>query len=984
MKFLPVLLMLCLSVPLAAYDNDKRDTAGAGLIAGGPHRTINELALGQWLKTCTDSTVKRYQLLDDYQMLGPTVVAPGMELATTEDRRGNLRWWVSEGGYDADEPELYASFRHFYDPRSLDGVPHLTDHLETLNFVYRVFIFGTKTGRVVGVVLGNDFNPRVNARDWAISGERNNGWDDNAYCWNRGRDYLAAAFAATDAQQKQRLFTQAWRALGETMHLMGDMTCVPHVRNTSHPGKAIGYKFIGNTDPNLGYLRNDPYELYCTEDVIRRFAGSSLDPLAKGAVDGAADIRALFHQVSLYTQEHFFSANTIGGSFVKNKGKPNQREIRLRPANGKGSYPFPVLKACDYSDRTGLFSTIINGKRVRMGVESWMSSMGWGDPEIQGPEVSRACVLDQADILVPVALYANAKLVDWFVPRLELQIAQIDPGAKTLAATLTHRPYGAYTAPLVYTASLGQEYRLWVNGALQPHGAFALTLAKNAVSGTLPGAALKKGDKVVLGVGIGGLLVKSPEYEISGTNGAAGAGGWVLDGTVATPMHRVEDDPRNFQHTEYDAVVNNGGGSTRYHRVFTGVNKFDYTHQYTHSWTVPPNRLTPGEALTLTVAAADNGSKGTGDATFYHDRWGETMMHCALVTPRAVVERMKQQGRQVLDTTCINIGDTAAKAWADLERPTEGKSQDQQTKTITIPGREFGQELELVISFSIKCNNVDGSMLYYYRWDGPAPPPVDPGDIGCVAAGTQVTREDGTRAAIESLRPGDRIAAFDQQRQAPGTATILQLLVHAAGPYAVQRLSLQDGQTLLVTGNHPVYTTAGEWVPVERLQPGAGVYFYDPQTGALRTTTVLSIVRDQGVRDTVYNLRTSLGDYYANDLLVHNKCLAAGSLVDTPAGPCPVERLRVGQLVYGRQNGRRVITPVTHLYLKATVLPALPGVRLTPRVTATVNHRVWDGARFLPAGARVRERVSIAGPVYDLQTAVGAYYADGLLMTADE
>jgi len=974
------LLLLCLlALPALAYDNDGRDANGNGLIKGGPHRTINELAVQRWLQECPDTLVKRYQALDDYSMLGPTVVEPGLEIVTTEDRAGNLRWWVAEGGYDADEPELYNSFRHFYDPRSLDGVPYLTDHLSTLDYVYRAFIFTSKVGHVVGFVAGHTVNPQVNARDWALTGEKNNGWGPNDYCWDKGREYMKAAFAETDAAKKQKLFAQAWRALGETMHLIGDMTCVPHVRNDSHPGKAIGYKGIGNTDPNIGYLKNDPYELMTTEPVIREQRNAALDPQAKSTVDEAEDPKTLFYNVAMYTQEHFFSADTIGGSYTKDRGTPAQHVVKVTPANGKKTYPFPVLKACDFDEKTGYFTREINGKPIKLCHEDWMSSIGWGDPQKNGPQISRECVVEQASVLIPLAIYANMKLVDWYVPRLELAITNIDPTTKAVTATLTHKTYGAHTTALSYTQSYGQVYRLWVNGAQQPHAAFTFNTVNNNLTGTLNLPNLKKGDKVTIGLGVGGLLVKSTDY-IMGEGAKPGDGCWVLDAVVTDPHHSESKDKLALD--TRDSTVGEGGGSTRYHHVFTGINKFDYTIAYTHGWTTPPRSLTPGKELTLTVSVAENGCVATGDEQFWHDRWGDTNGAAILQISREIIERAKKNGYPVSDYRTHALGDAKASAWYDSYRPKEGVSRANKAFTFEIPTHSENNQ-ELAIMFNIDCNNVGGGIVFYYKWNGPAIPEI-PYTGGCVALGTQVTLADGSHRPIEQIKPGDRIAAFDQTTGLPAPATVERLLIHTDGPFATQHLQLQSGQTLQVTGNHPIFTTRGAWTPVAQLTPGAGVYVYDPATRQVQPTTVLAIIRDWGTLGTVYNLKTSLGDYYANDVLIHNKCLAAGSLIDTPHGPCPVERLRVGQQIYGCIKGQRVRTTVTHLYAKSTIRATLPGKRLTPHVAATVNHRIWHDGAFHATGELPYPAVAIRGAVYDVQTRAGNYYADGLLMTASE
>lgn len=519
MKYLLVILLLCCTLATQAYDNDSRDTAGNNLFKGGPHRTINDLALIRWSDSRTDPLLKRYQLTTDTELQGPTIIDSGLEQVTTADRAGTFRWWLDEGGFTADEPELYNSFRHFYDPKSLGGVSYLTDHLDELNYVYRALIFTSKLGHAVGAIAGTDVNPRVNARDWAISGEANNGFGANQYCWNKGIAYMKAAFVETNGKQKQRLFAQAWRSLGETMHLIGDMSCVPHVRNDSHPGKAIGCTYFGNNDPNQGYLKNDPYELLCNETLVRASAGGSVDPAAKDLIDGAKTLPEIFDAVATYTQEHFFSADTIAGTYVKNPGTPTQQEVTVTSANGRHAYPFPVLRSCTFDKATGYLVKTVNGRPVRMCHELWMSSIGWGDPAKQGPQVTVDCVKDQAAILVPVAIYANARLLDLFMPRVDVQITGVDAQANTLAGTITHQPGGFYPDKLVYTQGQGQRFKVWVNGTeLDPERYLLEIKGAGEITGELNTITLKEKDRVVIGVDVGGILIKSPEYTVVKTN----------------------------------------------------------------------------------------------------------------------------------------------------------------------------------------------------------------------------------------------------------------------------------------------------------------------------------------------------------------------------------------------------------------------------------------------------------------------------------
>ena len=175
---------------------------------------------------------------------------------------------MKEGGYSADEPELYASFRHFYDPIAEEQrrPAYLTDHIEELNSYFQVF---------AGGMTINFVNPKVDARDWAINGTNHEGLGENEYSWNQGVKYIQKAFSSQNPVEKSKLFAQGWRALGETMHLLADMTVPAHVRNDSHPALATPFvnpastqPLVGIGDPNTGFLKGDPYEIFAQQGMI--------------------------------------------------------------------------------------------------------------------------------------------------------------------------------------------------------------------------------------------------------------------------------------------------------------------------------------------------------------------------------------------------------------------------------------------------------------------------------------------------------------------------------------------------------------------------------------------------------------------------------------------------------------------------------------------------------------------------------------------
>lgn len=263
------------------------------------------------------------------------------------------------------------------------------------------------------------------------------------------------------------------------------------------------------------------------------------------------------------------------------------------------------------------------------------------------------------------------------------------------------------------------------------------------------------------------------------------------------------------------------------------------------------------------------------------------------------------------------------------------------------------------------CRGYEGLQVYYG---------------GCVGAGTRVALAGGGVRRIEEVREGDRVLSVDPASKRVRPAIVKKVLVHAGRSYTLNTLRLTSGQELQVTGNHPVLTSAEQWLPVDALEPGAEVYAFDPTSERAVRERIVAIVREKSQADTVYNLLTTAGNYFANDLLVHNKCLAQGSLIDTPGGPRPVEALRPGDVVYGDVDGARVSTRVIRVFEKRTEADGLPGKRLTPHVAVTNNHLLQVGSEVREAGLTENPDEQISGPVYDLETETGNYFADGIRM----
>lgn len=255
----------------------------------------------------------------------------------------------------------------------------------------------------------------------------------------------------------------------------------------------------------------------------------------------------------------------------------------------------------------------------------------------------------------------------------------------------------------------------------------------------------------------------------------------------------------------------------------------------------------------------------------------------------------------------------------------------------------------------------------------------DPGACSCVAQGTEVTLEDGSTRAIESLSQGEGILAFDEHTGAVIKASIELVLVHQGPTYTFDQLRSASGEELELTANHPVFTQRG-FVKTEELVVGDTLFIIDHVARQTRQEILVSIVRKSSTANVSYNLKTTAGNYFAADLLIHNKCLAGESLLETPKGFVAISSLRAGDVVRGVEAGERVWTTVRAVYRKSTVLPSLPGRQLGETARVTDNHVL--SLLDVAAGELDLPRVEIEGAVFDLQTDTGNFLVGDVLLEA--
>jgi len=511
-------LLLLSSAPLWAYWNV------------GAHPAINECALRVWMDPIVEGTLKGPdKLLNDYlikdvkklrKLVGLTVTEPGRWHYDIQegDKDQSFFEWVKDGGYTADEPEWFQSLRHFYDPYQPEGERYLKD----INTLAQCFVWLQKK-RGDGPGGREDISleqPMMDARHWAIRGTNTSPakLPDNPYAWERGLENMGAAFALTNPKEKDIQFARAWRVLGETMHLLADMTLPAHVRDDAHPLR-----------PYAGPLRTDPYEDVILENEVQAvFKQLSRDPNTArldlptdidqrlmDRINRAENPDELFHAIATYTNANFFSADTVSGR------DPATGEL-MSPVVGS-PYPSPKLDECRYE--LGVYTKTIKGfgrggtgtrdvMMLRDGAEKpslmdYLRRVRQDRPKV-AVDTTYDCCMSQARVLLPIAFAGNAKLADWFIPRVVVRLQPVDYAKKALSGTVTHQPYGAYTRPLLF-ASGKESVELLVNGRPAKKELFELSIKAGVIEGDLTRLNLKPADKVSLVLDLGGIPVRSSQ-----------------------------------------------------------------------------------------------------------------------------------------------------------------------------------------------------------------------------------------------------------------------------------------------------------------------------------------------------------------------------------------------------------------------------------------------------------------------------------------
>ena len=142
----------------------------------------------------------------------------------------------------------------------------------------------------------------------------------------------------------------------------------------------------------------------------------------------------------------------------------------------------------------------------------------------------------------------------------------------------------------------------------------------------------------------------------------------------------------------------------------------------------------------------------------------------------------------------------------------------------------------------------------------------------CFVAGTPVLLADGTSKPIEKILVGDLVLAVDHEHPDSDPQPCRVVRVFHNAPQPTWKLTLDDGQTIQCTKEHPFHVVGHGWTPAEMLKIGDQLRRPDGSTITLSTKEYIES------EASVFNFEVEnahtyfVGNSHKNAVLVHNAC----------------------------------------------------------------------------------------------------------------
>lgn len=435
-----------------------------------------------------------------------------------------MKQWIVQGGFSADEPEGPMALRHFYDPTKNSGESWLTDSQFLTNFLSRF--------------SSTIHNPKIDAKTWALDvGDRGDEGATTAerlslsqdYSWYDAKKYFIKALA--DENDYNMYYGMSWRGVGETMHMVSDMTLPAHVRNDGHA--ALGaYGPFGLIGPKtlilgtrLALFDPDPIEFFTDDADVRKYSGGS--PTIGVSYD--QPIGTLMDDLAIWTNKNFLSKDTIP--------IPGQSKM----ANGDPIYKSPKLTGGKVDN--GYIWHNVGSSVARM--VHMDNSYTWGiwktDDYVY--DIDDAVKYSQNAILIPTAIKASTTVIDRFLPRFEatMKVTQESSSSSTyeMSGSLKFNDKYNEWAPMLQDKLGSTKFKV-NNGAYVIVNGQRIKISKR-VNGDYTEFTTdfnaEPGDIVSLEYDFGGYVIESTPYNIPGSKTVKNGPGCACDdGTHINPV----------------------------------------------------------------------------------------------------------------------------------------------------------------------------------------------------------------------------------------------------------------------------------------------------------------------------------------------------------------------------------------------------------------------------------------------------------------
>lgn len=463
------------------------------------HPDLNELMVAAFLKQNNkgDFSQPEFKKYTFYFLQGATlkgtaitrdgffsandVAAAGFGYGYSEEGPAEMtpKFWISHGGYSADVPEVPASLRHFYDPTKDEGNRYLTDIADAK-------IMGSLQKYVLT-------NPHTDGVQWALGtpGDLSADVQSHQYTWERGKAWMQLALKETDKDKKDEYMAKAWRSLGETLHMIADNGCPPHVRNDAHPSPVWGNNtWFGDPDPYEEFI-----DIIRSEDpqIFVNFAKGSPNSDLKNSIEKMNKAVDIAHALAAFTNTNFVTNETISG---KDKNGVSWRQ-RTHPGD---EYKSPLLENMKYNADNYMYS-------FAAGINQCTDHYYFADliPKICDPFVDIECVKSQAKALFPNIIEAGKKVIGLYIPKLSIEIKSLDKGL--LKGEIKHKTDDEYTKEIKYSG----EVLLIIKDKSNREKKKISLQAKDGIFEE-DGFKLAKEDKAIAKIEFGGVTVESPEF----------------------------------------------------------------------------------------------------------------------------------------------------------------------------------------------------------------------------------------------------------------------------------------------------------------------------------------------------------------------------------------------------------------------------------------------------------------------------------------